>query len=64
MRPSLKIETWNPLSELGRTKGLAQAAERLDMDLPAASCLVSSLEKELGIELLDRKRKPAQIVTK
>ena len=64
MRPSLKIETWSLLSELGRTKGLTQAAERLDMDLPAASCLVSSLEKELGIELLDRKRKPAQIVTK
>lgn len=64
MRPSLKIETWNLLSELGRTQSLAQAAERLEMDLPAASRLVSSLEKELGIELLDRKRKPAQIVTK
>lgn len=64
MRPSLKIETWNLLSELGRTKSLAQAAERLDMDLPAASRLVSSLEKELGVEILDRKRKPAQIVTK
>ena len=64
MRPSLKIETWSLLSELGRTKGLTQAAERLDMDLPAASRLVSSLEKELGIDLLDRKRKPAQIVTK
>jgi len=64
MRPSLKIEIWNLLSELGRTKSLAQAAERLDMDLPAASRLVSSLEKELGVEILDRKRKPAQIVTK
>ena len=64
MRPSLKIETWNLLSELGRTKSLTQAAERLDMDLPAASRLVSSLEKELGVEILDRKRKPAQIVTK
>ena len=57
MRPSLKIETWNLLSELGRTKSLAQAAERLDMDLPAASRLVSSLEKELGVEILDRKKK-------
>ena len=64
MRPSLKIETWNLLSELGRTQSLVQAAERLEMGLPAASRLVSSLEKELGIELLDRKRKPAQIVTK
>ena len=64
MRPSLKIEIWKLLSELGRTKSLAQAAERLDMDLPAASRLVSSLEKELGVEILDRKRKPAQIVTK
>ncbi len=43
---------------------MVQAAERLEMGLPAASRLVSSLEKELGIELLDRKRKPAQIVTK
>lgn len=34
------------------------------MDLPAASRLVSSLEKELGVEILDRKRKPAQIVLK
>lgn len=37
-----------PPLELGRTKSSAQAAERLDMDLPAASRLVSSLEKESG----------------
>lgn len=64
MRPSLKIETWNLLSELGRTQSLAQAAERLNIDLSAASRLVSSLENELGIELLDRRRKPAKIVAK
>ena len=52
------LSAWRLVLALGRTGSLTQAAVAADIELSAASRLLASLEKSLGIQLVDRKTKP------
>lgn len=52
------LSAWRLVLALGRTGSLTQAAVAADIELSAASRLLTSLEKSLGIQLVDRKTKP------
>lgn len=54
-----RIRAWQLFIETSRLGSLALAAEALSFPLPKASRLISSLEDELGFQLLDRTKKPA-----
>lgn len=54
-----RIRAWQLFIETSRLGSLAFAAEALSFPLPKASRLISSLEDELGFQLLDRTKKPA-----
>ena len=49
---------WRLLLALGQTGSLTKAAIATDLELSTASRLLSGLEKELGITLVDRQVKP------
>lgn len=52
------LSAWRLVLALGRTGSLTQAAVAADIELSAASRLLASLEKSLGIPLVDRTTKP------
>ena len=54
-----RIRAWQLFIETSRLGSLALAEEALSFPLPKASRLISSLEDELGFQLLDRTKKPA-----
>lgn len=60
MQPKNNLLNWKLLESLERTGNLTQACIENDCDLSTASRQLAALEEELGICLLDRKRKPMQ----
>lgn len=60
MRPKNNLLNWKVLESLERTGNLTQACIENDCDLSTASRQLAALEEDLGISLLDRRRKPMQ----
>lgn len=58
MITSDNLLAWRLLLALGRTGSLTKAAIATDVELSTASRLLSGLEKELGVTLVDRQKKP------
>lgn len=61
MQANDSIKNWKLLHALNKTGRLTLAASREAMELSEASRRISALEAVLGVALLDRSRKPAQI---
>lgn len=62
MKPSDNLVVWRLLYFLGKTESLTQASIQTDLELSAASRLLSALEKELGVMLIDRSCKPFKLL--
>ncbi len=62
MRPSENLVAWRLLRTLAQTENLTRAAIFEDVELSAASRLVTALERDLGVALLDRSRKPLTLL--
>ena len=60
MQPKNNLLNWKLLESLERTGNLTQACIENDCDLSTASRQLAALEEDLGISLLDRRRKPMQ----
>lgn len=60
MRPKNNLLNWKVLESLERTGNLTQACIENDCDLSTASRQLAALEEDLGVSLLDRRRKPMQ----
>ncbi len=58
MNISQNLEAWEALVLTAKTGNVSKTALLLDMDIPKVSRLISSLEKELGYELLDKSKRP------
>lgn len=58
MRPKNNLLNWKVLESLERTGNLTQACIENDCDLSTASRQLAALEEDLGVSLLDRRRKP------
>lgn len=61
MNPSDNLIVWRLLLALGRTNSLTRASIEADVELSAASRLLSSLEHELAASILDRSTKPYRV---
>ena len=55
-----EIRCWELLNAFFEEESLAKAAERLDLDLSAASRLISKLEQYVDEPLLNRCRRPVE----
>ena len=62
MKPSDNFLVWRLLHALGQTESLTQASIQTDLELSAASRLLSAFEKELGVMLIDRTCKPFKLL--
>ena len=60
MQPKNNLLNLKLLEGLERTGNLTQACIENDCDLSTASRQLAALEEDLGISLLDRRRKPMQ----
>lgn len=60
MQPKNNLLNWKLLESLERTGNLTQACIENDCDLSTASRRLAALEEDLGVSLLDRRRKPMQ----
>ena len=58
MNISQNLEAWEALVVTAKTGNVSKTALLLDMDIPKVSRLITSLEKELGYELLDKSKRP------
>ena len=61
MKAVLSIKTWRLLHALNKTGALMSAAQQESIELSEASRRIAALESELGLILLDRRKKPAQL---
>ena len=61
MKAVSSIKTWRLLHALNKTGALTSAAQQESIELSEASRRIAALESELGLILLDRRKKPAQL---
>ena len=61
MRKTDNLLAWKLLLTIGHLGSLKLAAEKLWIDPPIASRMLAALEDELGIFLLDRRSRPAEL---
>ena len=61
MKKTDNILAWKILLTIGQTGSLKSAAKQLWLDPPIASRMLSALEDELGIFILDRRSRPAKL---
>ncbi len=59
--PVVRIEQLEYIAAVTRLGSLRRAAEELHLSQPALSETVRNLERELGVDLLERKRSGAKI---
>lgn len=58
MQTTKNLLAWEVLATTCRTRSISQTAQLLDLDLPKASRLLSSLEKEVGEPLFNKSCRP------
>ncbi|MCF0253650.1 MAG: LysR family transcriptional regulator [Duodenibacillus sp.] len=61
MKATSNIEAWQLLAALGDKQGFRGASLKLGLDLPACTRLMQRLELELGLQLVRRDVRPAQL---
>lgn len=61
MKAVLSIKTWRLLHALNKTGSLTAAAQQEAIELSEASRRIAALESELGLQLLDRSKRPAEL---
>ena len=59
MKRSENIGVWKLVCAYAKAGSLKAASDAMELDPAAASRLISELETELGVALIDRSRKPA-----
>ena len=57
----MNVETLRVFCEVARLRSFSRAASELRLTQSAASQAVQSLEKEIGLQLIDRSRRPANL---